>query len=60
MRCNIIKFFVVAGALLAAAAGSLVAQDVLPGYDLLTTQPGTSYMGVAFEGVPLGTYNFGG
>jgi hypothetical protein len=60
MRCNIIKFFVVAGALLAAAAGSLVAQDVLPGYDLLTTQPGTTYMGVAFEGVPLGTYNFGG
>ena len=30
------------------------------GYDLLTTQSGTTFAGAPFEGVPLGTFNFGG
>jgi hypothetical protein len=34
--------------------------SVLPGFDLWTTAPGTSFMGVPFTGVPLGTFDFGG
>jgi len=33
---------------------------VSAGYDLLTTLPGTSFGGVAYTGVPLGTFDFGG
>src|SRR5438128_12663454 len=40
----------------AASAADLV----LAGYDLLETAPGTTFGGVAFQGVPLGTFNFGG
>jgi hypothetical protein len=37
------------------------ADTVLAGYDLLqTVTPGTSFNGVDFEGVPLGSYDFGG
>ena len=32
----------------------------LPGWDLLATQPGTTFAGAAFRGVPLGTFDFGG
>ncbi|MBE0703058.1 MAG: hypothetical protein IH582_07790, partial [Afipia sp.] len=32
---------------------------VAPGFDLLTTQPGTSFMGAPFMGVPLGSHDFG-
>ncbi|MEO6567332.1 MAG: PEP-CTERM sorting domain-containing protein [Opitutaceae bacterium] len=32
---------------------------VSAGYDLLTTLPGTRFGGVAYEGVALGTFNFG-
>jgi hypothetical protein len=43
-------------------AGSVKAVEppVLPGYDLFQTQDGTSFDGIPFIGVPLGTYNFGG
>jgi len=43
-------------------AGGLAAHadSVAPGYDLLSTQPGTVFFGTPFDGVPLGTYNFGG
>lgn len=34
--------------------------SVLPGWDLWTTAPGTSFAGVPFVGVPLGTFDFGG
>jgi hypothetical protein len=34
--------------------------DVLPGYDLLETTAGTNFAGEPFEGVPIGSYNFGG
>jgi hypothetical protein len=30
------------------------------GYDLFQTELGTQFLGTPFEGVPLGTYNFGG
>lgn len=30
------------------------------GWDLLATQPGTQFMGVPFQGVPIGSYDFGG
>ena len=33
--------------------------SVLPGFDLWTTQPGTSFMGVPLVGVPLGVFDFG-
>ena len=33
---------------------------VNPGYDLFATLPGTSFAGVPFMGVPVGTFNFGG
>ena len=36
------------------------AVTVSPGYDLLTTQPGTTFAGAAFQGVPLNTFDFGG
>jgi hypothetical protein len=60
MRYKIIKLVVVGAVLTVAGAGSLMAQSVDPGYDLLATQPGTTFMGAPFEGVPLGSYNFGG
>ena len=60
MHCKIIKLFVIAGALSALGAGSLLAQNVLTGWDLLETQVGTTFDGAPFVGVPLGTYNFGG
>jgi hypothetical protein len=37
-----------------------VTLTVHSGYDLFESQPGTSFMGVPFQGVPLVTYNFGG
>ena len=33
---------------------------VNPGYDLFESLPGTTFGGVAFQGVPIGTFNFGG
>jgi hypothetical protein len=38
----------------------VIGQQVLPGYDLLETQPGTSFAGTPYLGVPIGSYNFGG
>ena len=43
-----------------AAAVVCVAGDVCPGYDLFQTQPGTMFGPIAFQGVPLGSFNFGG
>src|SRR5438105_138265 len=50
------------GLLAALAVPSVSRADnrVAPGWDLFATQPGTSFMGVPFTGVPLGTFNFGG
>src|SRR5437867_11061385 len=31
-----------------------------PGYDLFESLPGTTFGGVAFQGVPIGAFNFGG
>lgn len=33
---------------------------VNPGYDLFESLPCTTFGGVAFQGVPIGTFNFGG
>ena len=33
---------------------------VASGYDLFETQPGTEFLGISFEGIPLGPYDFGG
>lgn len=52
--------------LLAISAGVFCATavnavpTVAPGWDLLHTIPVTTFAGQAFEGVPLGTYTFGG
>ncbi len=61
MRCITFKLFVVAGALTLFGVGASVAQPftVNPGWDLFATQTGTTYQGVPFVGVSLGTYNFG-
>jgi hypothetical protein len=59
------KGLIAISAILALAApGAARAQAapfcVLPGYDLLQTDPtGTIFMGVNFKGVPLGTFDFG-
>lgn len=37
-----------------------LAADIYGGYDLFATATGTQYLGVPFEGVPLGTFDFGG
>jgi len=46
-------------ALPAIGVGSPVA-NVLPGYDLFETTTGTNLNGIPLQGVPLGTYDFGG
>jgi hypothetical protein len=40
-------------------AASVLAADVLPGYDLFETTTGTNLMGIPLMGVPLGTFDFG-
>ena len=45
---------------IARAAPVCVDGNVCPGYDLFETQPGTTFGGFNFVGVPLNTYNFGG
>ena len=45
--------------ILLAFAGTARASSILPGWDLLTTQGGTAFMGHPFVGVPLVTYDFG-
>lgn len=58
-----VKPTLVAAALLSGVSMTPVAAAaavVLPGFDLLETQPGTSFMGVPFDGVPLGSFDFGG
>lgn len=62
MRCKIIKLFVVAGALWVAWTNTSRAQTntVNPGWDLLQTVSGTTFQGVPFFGVPLGSYDFDG
>jgi hypothetical protein len=50
-----VGLFVLAGPGL-SQAGPMVA----PGWDLFQTLPGTSFFGVPFEGVNLGTFDFGG
>jgi hypothetical protein len=45
---------------LIALVSASPAATVSPGFDLLTTLPGTILAGTAFNGSPLGTYNFGG
>ncbi len=46
--------------LLVGSGVSLGDFDVAPGWDLFMTQPGSNFMGYEWEGVPLGTFNFGG
>src|SRR3989442_924336 len=47
-------------AALAAPSVSRAENKVALGWDLLETQPGTTFGGVPFTGVPLGSFNFGG
>jgi hypothetical protein len=58
------RFFLAAAAFLGifgdAVLPSARADVVLPGYDLFETTGDTTFGGVAFQGVPLGTFNFGG
>ncbi|HUO10397.1 MAG TPA: PEP-CTERM sorting domain-containing protein [Phycisphaerae bacterium] len=44
----------------ATALPALAANDILPGYDLFQSLPGTELNGQPFIGDPLGTFNFGG
>ncbi len=63
MRNQSMKCLMIAGvmALLAvlAAPGISQADYVAKGYDLFMTLAGTTFDGVAFKGVPLGTFDFG-
>ena len=54
-RFAVVLFLAVLGP--ATAAHALVT-DVEPGYDLLTTGAGTTFLGNPFTGVPIGSYNF--
>jgi len=44
----------------AALPSHAQAFDVYAGYDLFQTTTGTNFLGTPLQGVPLGTYNFGG
>jgi len=62
MRNQPMKHLVALGVLLAALACPTTTRadlEVHSGWDLLWTQPGTQFMGDPFEGVPLGTFDFG-
>ena len=48
------------GLVAALAPPRATADVVLPGYDLFQTVQPTNFNGVAFQGVPLGLFNFGG
>ena len=52
---------VLAAVIVVLVGGGAVKGDwiVAQGWDLFNTQPGTNFMGVGFEGVPLGTFDFG-
>lgn len=52
--------FTVGAPPIARAAPVCVAGDVCPGFDLFQTLPGANFNGVPFQGVPLGSFNFGG
>jgi hypothetical protein len=58
-KCSV-RFLVAAALGLAANTSSLAQSEVHPGWDLLGTFAGTTFNGVPFVGVPLGSYNFGG
>src|SRR5262249_25794068 len=45
--------------LAAFAAGRASAGIINPGYDLLETTTPTTFLGQNFQGVPVGSYNFG-
>jgi hypothetical protein len=49
-----------AGAVGVYALPVLAQSDVLPGYDLFQSTTATTFQGQPFEGVPIGSYNFGG
>ncbi len=61
-KFNLIKLSgVVLAVLVFSISNSLaVAPKVLAGYDLLQTQSGTTIDGLQLQGVPIGSYNFGG
>lgn len=48
------------GLLVAAAIPCRASVTILPGFDLFETTAPTTFNGVPFVGVPLGTYDFGG
>lgn len=58
-RIGLFNMIAFAGVMATALPGN-AALTVLSGWDLLATQTGTSFMGVPFVGVPLGTYDFEG
>ena len=53
------KFAVAIAALAALTAGRASAGIINPGYDLLETSNTTTFLGQNFQGVPVGTYDFG-
>ncbi|HDZ20421.1 hypothetical protein LCGC14_0161810 [marine sediment metagenome] len=55
------RFLCVCACVLLVGSGvSLADFDVAPGWDLFVTQPGSTFMGYEWEGVPLGVFDFGG
>lgn len=55
-----LRWGLVASLALVLFAGTIYgAVDVKQGWDLLQTETGTTFGGVAFQGVPLGTFSFG-
>ena len=51
--------FLLAAWAASSASGRAAPTTVAAGYELYESQPGTGFNGIAFQGVPLGTYNFG-
>ena len=65
MRIHLVRSVLLLGmasgiAILASPSESQASIIVNPGFDLLHTEPGTTFGGVSFVGVPLGTFDFGG
>src|SRR5437867_902756 len=60
MRARCFAIFALAASLLSAIRPALGNGVIQPGFDLFTTLQPTAVGGFQFQGLPLGTFNFGG
>ena len=52
--------FLVVVLIAASRPATTQAQDIAAGWDLFSTDPGTTFGPIPFEGAPLGSFDFGG